>query len=196
MKKSNTRSDGSMFGNPNLTLSYDPDKDPNRKEKKSYYKPVAGRRKSKEGTKRKQTKYEGARTFEYETIKYLQNACAAAEQIAVVFRRPVSQSPADVWCYGPQTVKQIGFIETTPLVLTQCKTTLDTKPPPKDSQEVKKFLAYCGRLKASACWACRYKKNKNVYIRQMEKWDLLTKEWTVHDPDFSAWLKWKPKLGP
>lgn len=143
-------------------------------EKKSYYKPVAGRRKPREGTKRLQTKYESSRTFEYETIAYWKIKVKAYLGKGVAFRRPVSQSPADVWCFAYDH-----------LSLTQCKSTLDTKPPKKDPHEVEKFIQYCKDLQASCFWASRYKSNKNKYIRVLEWWNPEEKKWQLFEVDFS-----------
>ena len=141
-------------------------------DKKSYYKPVAGRRKPKEGTKRLQTKYESSRKFEYETILYWKNKTEYHGN-GVAFRRPVSQSPADVWCFA------YGHLN-----LTQCKTTLDTKPPKKDPKEVEKFIQYCEDLQASCFWASRYKSNKNKYIRILEWWSPEEKTWKMFAADW------------
>lgn len=136
---------------------------------------VKGRRKPKQGTKRLQTKYESSRTFEYETIRFWQNEIKWLKSTnGVAFRRPVSQSPADVWCITSNSKS-----------LTQCKTTLDMTMPKKDPEEEAKFIKYCKDLNAFCFWASRYKKNKNVYVRVLEIYNFGEERWDIYVPDFS-----------
>lgn len=136
---------------------------------------VRGRRQPKKGTKKLQTKYESSRTFEYETIAYWKDFFKSLGIFGVVFRRPVSQSPADVWAISKHTK-----------YLTQCKSSLDTIPPKKDKQEEEKFIKYCQELGTFCLWATRWKKNKNVYIRKLESYDFAGEGWIVITDDFSS----------
>ena len=95
----------------------------------------------------------------------------------VAFRRPVSQSPADVWCYYNSGLN-----------LTQCKTTLDTEIPKKSKEEEQKFIAYCHDLGARCFWASRWKVNKNKYRRLIEIYNYGRQQWEVFNHDFTPFL--------
>ena len=148
---------------------------------------ISGKKKPRKGTK-PDTVYESGRSFEYEVISFFQHVAKVTEKEVIVFRRPVSKSPADVWCITTTNSGIFGLPANlgTMLWLCQAKSSKNLKKPYKDKKELEKFLQFCFKLKATPFWASRWKVNKNKYTRLMESWDYEKSEWITVESDFSS----------
>ena len=160
-----------------------------KKKKKSYYKPVAGRKKLSPG-KKARAENQGSTEFEMELVNYLSYFYQHPDFKCDfhTFRSPASKTPVDVWCLISALSDQNTIVK-----CYQCKTTKDTKPPKIITKEFNEFVAFVNKINATGYWADRWKKNKNVYIRRIRRVDWKGEIGVTTIEDFSQVLK---MLGP
>ena len=156
--------------------------------KKSYYKPVAGRKKLSPG-KKARAENKGSTEFEMELVHYLDIKMESNYDGPFhTFRSPASKTPVDVWLL--QNVEEGYEIDNISRVRCyQCKTTRDTSPPKINKKEFDEFVKFVNKIGAKGYWADRWKKNKNVYIRRIRGVNSDGRFYVTVVEDFSYVLK-------